>query len=74
MAIAKRLIVYNIYPNEIQVKEAAEEYLIENESDFYESMEDIQWNVFYEDKLAKPVNIKLIQIRSHEFKILQLSI
>ncbi|CAG8728745.1 13252_t:CDS:2, partial [Ambispora leptoticha] len=38
----------------IQLKEAAEEYLIENESDFYESMEDIQWNVFYEDKLAKP--------------------
>ena len=70
----KRLVVYNIYPNEIQLKESAEEYIIENESDFYESMEDIQWNVFYEDKLAKLVIIKLIRISSHEFKILQLSI
>ena len=58
MAIAKGLIVHNIYLSELQLKEAAEEYLIENETDFYESMEDIQWNVFYEDKLAKLVNIK----------------
>ncbi|CAG8710646.1 12474_t:CDS:2 [Cetraspora pellucida] len=59
LAIEKGLIVYNIYPSELQLKEVAEEYLIENEADFYESMEDIQWNVFYEYKLAK------LLLRSH---------
>jgi hypothetical protein len=39
------------------MKEAAEEYLIEHEADFYENMETRQWNTYYEDKLAKPVNV-----------------
>ncbi|KAF0501281.1 hypothetical protein F8M41_020059 [Gigaspora margarita] len=55
-AIAKRLIVKNIYPTEDQFKDETEEYLLENEADFYEGMDDKDWNTYYEDKLAKPVN------------------
>ncbi|KAF0513805.1 hypothetical protein F8M41_017757 [Gigaspora margarita] len=55
-AIAKRLIVENIYPTEKQFKVATEEYLIENKADFYEGMDDRDWNIYYEDKLTKPVN------------------
>ncbi|KAF0445394.1 hypothetical protein F8M41_003217 [Gigaspora margarita] len=55
-AIAKRLIVKNIYPTEDQFKVATKKYLLENEADFYEEMDDRDWNTYYEDKLAKPVN------------------
>ncbi|KAF0472450.1 hypothetical protein F8M41_025021 [Gigaspora margarita] len=55
-AIAKRLIVENIYPTKEQFKVATEEYLIENEADFYKEMDDRVWNIYYENKLAKPVN------------------
>ncbi|KAF0471858.1 hypothetical protein F8M41_025121 [Gigaspora margarita] len=56
-AIAKRLIVKNIYLTEDQFKVETEEYLLENKADFYEEMDDRDWNTYYEDKLAKPVNI-----------------
>ncbi|KAF0453209.1 hypothetical protein F8M41_001785 [Gigaspora margarita] len=55
-AIAKRLIVKNIYPMEDQFKVETEEYLLENEADFYEGINDRDWNTYYEDKLTKPVN------------------
>ncbi|KAF0473320.1 hypothetical protein F8M41_024871 [Gigaspora margarita] len=55
-AIAKRLIVKNIYPTENQFKVATEEFLLENEADFYERMDNRDWNTYYENKLAKSVN------------------
>ncbi|KAF0435638.1 hypothetical protein F8M41_004760 [Gigaspora margarita] len=55
-AIAKQLIVKNIYLTEDQFKVETEEYLLENEADFYEGMDDRDWKTYYEDKLAKPVN------------------
>ncbi|KAF0481610.1 hypothetical protein F8M41_023529 [Gigaspora margarita] len=55
-AIAKRLIVKNIYLTEDQFKVETKEYLLENEADFYEETDDRNWNTYYEDKLAKPVN------------------
>ncbi|KAF0451498.1 hypothetical protein F8M41_002008 [Gigaspora margarita] len=55
-AIAKQLIVKNIYPTEDQFKVETEEFLLENEADFYKGMDDKDWNTYYEDKLAKPVN------------------
>ncbi|KAF0529720.1 hypothetical protein F8M41_012611 [Gigaspora margarita] len=33
-----------------------EEYLLENEANFYEGMDDKDWNTYYEEKLAKSVN------------------
>ncbi|KAF0444543.1 hypothetical protein F8M41_003363 [Gigaspora margarita] len=54
VAIAKRLIVKNIYPTEDQFKVETEKYLLENEADFYEGMDDKDWNIYYEDKLTKP--------------------
>ncbi|KAF0511026.1 hypothetical protein F8M41_018346 [Gigaspora margarita] len=56
IAIAKRLIVKNIYPMDDQFKVETEDYLLENKADFYEAMNDRDWNIYYEDKLAKPVN------------------
>ena len=41
---------------EDQFKVETEEYLLENEADFYEGMDDRDWNTYYEDKLTKPVN------------------
>ncbi|KAF0515984.1 hypothetical protein F8M41_017227 [Gigaspora margarita] len=56
VAIAKQLIVKNICLMEDQFKVKTEEYLLENEADFYEGMDNRDWNTYYEDKLAKPVN------------------
>ncbi|KAF0522444.1 hypothetical protein F8M41_015547 [Gigaspora margarita] len=39
-----------------QFKIATEEYLIKNEADFYEEIENKDWNTNYEDKLTKPIN------------------
>ncbi|KAF0408917.1 hypothetical protein F8M41_008428 [Gigaspora margarita] len=39
-SIAKQLIVKNIYPMEDQFKVETEEFLLENEADFYEEMDD----------------------------------
>ncbi|KAF0534391.1 hypothetical protein F8M41_009972 [Gigaspora margarita] len=55
-AIAKWLIVKNIYPTEDQFKVETKEYLLENEADFYEGMDNRDWNIYYKDKLTKPVN------------------
>lgn len=55
IAIAKRLIVKNIYPKEDQFKVKTKEYLLENEADFYEGMDNRDWNTYYKDKLTKPL-------------------
>ncbi|KAF0437812.1 hypothetical protein F8M41_004331 [Gigaspora margarita] len=45
-AIAKQLIVKNIYPTEDQVKVETEKYFLENKADFYEGIDDRDWNTY----------------------------
>jgi len=46
-----------------------EEYLDENETVFYRSKEDRDWNTYYQEYLASPVNILIIL---NYFKLIRL--
>ncbi|CAG8705922.1 12234_t:CDS:1, partial [Dentiscutata heterogama] len=52
--IAKELILHNIYLSKVELKKAAEEYMVESESEFYENMNNKQWNIYYKNKLTLP--------------------
>lgn len=58
-----------MYPTKDEFKQASEEYLIQNETEFYEQMDDTEWNTFYVDKFAKPVIFNLIRFKSISFKL-----
>ena len=55
-AMAKILIETAIYPSEEEYKEAAEEYLSENQSEYYESLSDKRWATYYKQNIAGPVS------------------
>ena len=50
----------NIYPTNEELKDAMEEYLEDNEPEFYKSKEDKDWNTYYEAYLASPVIVLII--------------
>ncbi|RIB02586.1 hypothetical protein C2G38_2227435 [Gigaspora rosea] len=53
-ATAKILIETTIYPSEEEYKEAAEEYLLEHQSKYFESLSDKRWATYYKQNIAGP--------------------
>ncbi|RIB14002.1 hypothetical protein C2G38_2196324 [Gigaspora rosea] len=51
-AMAKILIETAIYPSEEEYKEAAEEYLSEHQSEYFESLSDKRWATYYKQNIA----------------------
>ena len=54
--MAKILIEYAIYPSEEEYKNATEEYMLENQSEYYESLSDKRWATYYKQNIAGPVS------------------
>jgi hypothetical protein len=51
------LFEYAIYPSDDDLRGAAEDYLAENHTEFYNSLTDKKWNTYYKKNIAQPVNI-----------------
>ncbi|RIB06921.1 hypothetical protein C2G38_2215909, partial [Gigaspora rosea] len=55
-ATTKILIETAIYPSEEEYKEAADEYLLEYQSECFESLSDKRWATYYKQNIAGPVS------------------
>ncbi|RIB00673.1 hypothetical protein C2G38_2233456 [Gigaspora rosea] len=51
---AKKLLEYSIYPSDDEFREATEDFLAENHTEFYDSMTNKKWNTYYKKNIAQP--------------------
>ena len=56
--VAKELLVNNVYPTEDEFKEAMENYVITNHAEFYESLNEQRWTLFYNNYVYSSVSLK----------------
>ena len=60
---ATQLFQYSIYPSADEYKQAAEEFIEENNSEFFNDLTEKQWNTYYKSNLASSVNFYLIYFK-----------
>jgi len=58
--IANELIKSKIYPTDDELYEAAESYIIDKHAEFYESLSEKRWTLFYKNHIYSNVSLKII--------------
>ena len=56
--VAKNIFANSIYPTKTEIREATEAYMIDNHAEYFETLSEKRWTVFYDKKIEKGVCIE----------------